>query len=182
MPKADKTPTDQAEGGTIQAGSLNDMHDLDEEDDAEGVAPAGSEFNRVVTPITLVTLLIERDAATKIPTTVFEYEVPIIEEIHGADVVHVIEERAGETTLTAGEAHAQLMAKYKTDEHRLIIKSFFRDAKTLSRKSGLPMGSNDGARGTKGGKAPPAIDYSDTTSRRLMGDGEAMSQPETRRL
>ncbi|HST44497.1 MAG TPA: hypothetical protein VLK29_04650 [Luteimonas sp.] len=38
--------------------------------------------------LTQVTLLIDRDASTKIPVVVYDYEQPLIEEIYGEELVH----------------------------------------------------------------------------------------------
>ncbi|MCW0413483.1 hypothetical protein NG831_06530 [Xanthomonas sacchari] len=43
--------------------------------------------------LTQVTLLIDRDASTKLPAVVFDYEHPLIEEIYGEELVHELESK-----------------------------------------------------------------------------------------
>ena len=61
----------------------------------------------------LITLLIDRDASTKLPTTVLEYERPILEEIYGEELVTEIESKEVELAdFDVGIAYAGLAKKY----------------------------------------------------------------------
>ncbi|MNM58990.1 hypothetical protein D3C81_702340 [compost metagenome] len=61
----------------------------------------------------LITLLIDRDASTKLPTTVLEYERPILEDIYGEELVTEIESKDVELTdFDVGIAYAGLAKKY----------------------------------------------------------------------
>ncbi|KRG86168.1 hypothetical protein H7691_12455 [Stenotrophomonas sp. CW117] len=63
--------------------------------------------------LTLVTLLIDRDASTKLPTTVPEYEQSILEEIYGEELVTELETKDIEVEdFDAGIAFAGLVKKY----------------------------------------------------------------------
>lgn len=63
--------------------------------------------------LTLVTLLIDRDASTKLPTTVPEYEQSILEEIYGEELVTELETKDVEVEdFDLGIAFAGLVKKY----------------------------------------------------------------------
>lgn len=68
---------------------------------------------KTITLITFVTLLIDRDASTKLPTTVPDYEQSILEEIYGEELVSELS--AEEVTVEdfdVGIAFAGLVKKY----------------------------------------------------------------------
>lgn len=63
--------------------------------------------------LTLVTLLIDRDASTKLPTTVPEYEQSILEEIYGEELVTELStEEVVLEDFDVGTAFAGLVKKY----------------------------------------------------------------------
>ena len=63
--------------------------------------------------LTLVTLLIDRDANTKLPVTVPEYEQSILEEIYGEELVTELETKDVEVgDFDVGAAFAGLVKKY----------------------------------------------------------------------
>ncbi|WP_313319514.1 hypothetical protein [Stenotrophomonas sp.] len=63
--------------------------------------------------LTLVTLLIDRDASTKLPTTVPEYEQSILEEIYGEELVTELStEEVQVDDFDVGIAFAGLVKKY----------------------------------------------------------------------
>lgn len=63
--------------------------------------------------LTLVTLLIDRDASTKLPTTVPDYEQSILEEIYGEELVTELETKDVEVNdFDVGIAFAGLVKKY----------------------------------------------------------------------
>lgn len=63
--------------------------------------------------LTLVTLLIDRDASTKLPTTVPEYEQSILEEVYGEELVTEIESKEVQIEdFDVGTAFAGLVKKY----------------------------------------------------------------------
>lgn len=63
--------------------------------------------------LTFVDLLIDRDASTKLPTTVPEYELVILEDIYGAENVHELGSRQVVVDdFDAGMAYGALVAKY----------------------------------------------------------------------
>lgn len=63
--------------------------------------------------LTFVTLLIDRDASTKLPTTVPEFEQPILEEIYGEELVTELESKEMQVEdFDVGAAFAGLVKKY----------------------------------------------------------------------
>lgn len=63
--------------------------------------------------LTFVTLLIDRDASTKLPTTVPEFEQSILEEIYGEELVTELETKDMEVAdFDVGAAFAGLVKKY----------------------------------------------------------------------
>lgn len=63
--------------------------------------------------LTLVTLLIDRDASTKLPTTVPEYEQSILEEIYGEELVtELSSDEVQVEDFDVGTAFAGLVKKY----------------------------------------------------------------------
>lgn len=65
------------------------------------------------TILTLVTLLIDRDASTKLPTTVPDYEQSILEEIYGEELVTELETKdITVEDFDIGAAFAGLVKKY----------------------------------------------------------------------
>jgi hypothetical protein len=96
--------------------------------------------------LALLTVLIDRDATVRIPTTVYEYELPVLEEIHGEQSVSVVDSRDVSVDITAADAYAQLMRKYP--QHTEAVKVIYRNPKALARESGLPyaVGDDEAAR------------------------------------
>ncbi|WP_315386601.1 hypothetical protein [uncultured Stenotrophomonas sp.] len=113
-----------------------------------------------------VLLLIDRDASTKIPALVPEYEQPILEEIYGEDLVHELEDQAKDIEVEdfdAQKAFDGLVAKYQpTPEGDRARKFFYPKLRDLEKKLGIKAGA-EGKQAAKGqGKqaanqdAPPA--------------------------
>jgi hypothetical protein len=165
--KSDATVTDK------------DLPEDSEQEENVGFQPRAAEFQRSETKVMVLTVLIDRDAATKIPTTIYEWEWPILEEIHGEGQVIEIDARPSVTTMTAGEAYQQLLTKYKHKEAHATIKGLWRNAAALGRKTGLPMNDTDN---TRGGSAPPAIDFSGDANQSLLGNSTIVEPATTRRL
>lgn len=69
-------------------------------------------------PLVLYTVLIDRDANTKIPEQVLGYEIEVLLEIYGEDRVFVIEEHEeiDSSTFDVGRAFDGLVTKYKKYE------------------------------------------------------------------
>lgn len=124
---------------------LEEQDDLEEheEDQAGALPPDVVEVDeQELHDVDMALVIIERDASTKTPTTVFAHEIPILQDIHGEDVVHVQREYVGQTTMDAEQAHVQLLAKYK--QHHEVVKAYFPRANKLARVTGLPEGVGNG--------------------------------------
>lgn len=66
------------------------------------------------TKLTFVTVLIDRDAHVKLPTTVADYEVPILEEIYGEELISEVGSQVVEVENFDPEfAYQALITKYK---------------------------------------------------------------------
>lgn len=92
--------------------------------------------------LTALTAIIDHSAHVKIPVTVFEYELPVLEEIFGQENVLV----TGEKTVTverfnAAEAHAALLRKYRQNEAE--VRAVYRGPKSLAKESDLPYERGD---------------------------------------
>ncbi len=67
--------------------------------------------------LTQVTLLIDRDASTKIPVVVYDYEQPLIEEIYGEEMVYEHESKDVEVKdFDVQAAFDGLVSKYGTND------------------------------------------------------------------
>lgn len=182
MPKTPKNAADDSLDNLDDVQHLDEAGELDEDHGLRtpGYNPTdAAEFNRVETPVEILTVMVDRGPGTKIASTIFAWELPILEEIHGDDSVEVVEERDGVTTQTAAEAHRQLLAKYSSAEHRAMIKSLYRNAGVLAKRYKLPFNTDDNR---KGMGAPPAIDFSRQGSPELMGSSEMADPATTRRV
>lgn len=97
-----------------------------------------------------VLLLIDRDASTKIPVMVPEYEQTILEEIYGEDLVHEIEAEAKDVEVedfNAQKAFDGLVSKYQTttegDHARKLIFPKLRDLEKRLKGLGVKVASKD---------------------------------------
>lgn len=90
------------------------------------------------TKIPHVLLLIDRDASTKLPALVPEYEQPILEEIYGEELVHEVEDKAQDIEVEDFEvqkAFDGLVSKYQnTPEGDRARKVFYPKVRDLEKK------------------------------------------------
>src|SRR5690625_400592 len=92
---------------------------------------------RAMSKVNQVLAIIDRDATTKMPVTVFEWELPVLEEIHGIGSIAEIEADEVDVSLTASEAFNAMMSKYS--QHQNAVKLIYRGgARALAKASGLP--------------------------------------------
>lgn len=92
--------------------------------------------------IAVVTAIVDHSAHVKIPVTVFEYELPVLEEIFGQENIQV----TGEKTITvdrfnAADAHAALIRKYRQNEAE--VRAVYRGPKSLAKESDLSYERGD---------------------------------------
>lgn len=98
--------------------------------------------------LTEVVVLIERDAMTKSPTTVYEHEVLILQAIHGEDHVHVVEEYqvAVPEDFSVADEFERLRAKYdrrlRPGQPSVVVSSWGKNANALAAHLGMPKGSS----------------------------------------
>ncbi|WP_313250765.1 hypothetical protein [Stenotrophomonas sp.] len=140
--------------------------------------------------LTLVTLLIDRDASTKLPTTVPEYEQSILEEIYGEELVtELSSDEVQVENFDVGVAFAGLVKKYggnaDSDAARARyfnrerdLEKFIGDRQPKAGKSApatapaKTAAEKRAAKGaTKAGKDAPAPDFTEL----LAGDVEAIT-------
>lgn len=95
----------------------------------------------MTTQIERVQLLIDRGSDVKTPCIVFDFEVPILQDMHEGAGSHVIEEKRWpiQTDMSAQDAHAMIMGKYGQKESGDIARNHYRDAGMVHRKTGLPF-------------------------------------------
>lgn len=73
---------------------------------------AVAESEDVIT-LTQLVVIIDRGADIKLPTTIFDYELPVLEAIYGEELIAVVDEDEVEVpAFTANEAHDALRRKY----------------------------------------------------------------------
>lgn len=93
--------------------------------------------------IVSVVAVIDRDATVRLPVTVFEYELPVLEAIHGEENVSVHSSREVRIPdgFNAAEAYNALLRKYP--QHHDAVKSVYPRAASLARNSGLSYAAAD---------------------------------------
>jgi hypothetical protein len=89
--------------------------------------------------LTQVTLLIDRDASTKIPVVVYDYEQPLIEEIYGEELVHEHDSKAVEVeNFDVQAAFDGLVSKYgRNAESDLARKRLYPKLRDLEKRLGF---------------------------------------------
>lgn len=91
-----------------------------------------------VVALTQLTVIIDRGADIKLPTTIYEYELPILQAIYGEDLVAVVDEDDVEVpAFTANEAHDALRRKYAQNIDAVL--SVFPRPASLAKASGLDV-------------------------------------------
>lgn len=110
--------------------------------------------------VTLTSFAIEivRDPMMKIGKRVFEHEIPILEELHGADKI-VVDENSGrdETIVTSAEAEYDRLTRiYGEKGKQALIRVFGSNARGLASETGLPKPVTRVLGGRRQGKAQSA--------------------------
>jgi hypothetical protein len=113
--------------------------------------------------ITYVVALVNRVNGEKTPVTVPEYEVPILERIHGDQSIEILKEFERPSDLNASQAHAQLMSKYS--QNHADVKTEYPRPSQLAKASGLPHSVGDDQRAKL--QASLEIDHSEPDGRPL---------------
>ncbi|MDQ7996065.1 MAG: hypothetical protein AAGC76_09440 [Luteibacter sp.] len=99
-----------------------------------------------------LTVIIDRGADLKLPTMIYEYELPIIERIYGEELVSIADEEEVEVpAFTANEAYEVLRTKYGPKHLEDVLAVYPRPA-TLGKQSGLEVEAD-----TTKGKRPQAL-------------------------
>lgn len=97
--------------------------------------------------LTQVTLLIDRDATTKIPVVVYDYEQAILEEIYGEEQVFEVESSAKQVDVPDFDVKAAfdgLVNKYGSDaEADRARKSLFPKLRDLEKRIGVTAAAKD---------------------------------------
>jgi len=84
-----------------------------------------------------VSVIVERNQNIKIPTVVYDYEIPVLKAIHGDDNIHEQSRAACDEPFDAKTAYEGLMLKYRDKEEGMsILAGVFRDARDLARYVG----------------------------------------------
>ncbi|NII54396.1 hypothetical protein [Luteibacter sp. SG786] len=103
----------------------------------ETTSQASADQEEVVA-LTQLTVIIDRGADIKLPTTIYEYELPILQAIYGEDLVAVVDEDDVEVpAFTANEAHDALRRKYAQNIDAVL--SVFPRPSALAKSSGLDV-------------------------------------------
>ncbi|WOB24751.1 MULTISPECIES: hypothetical protein [Xanthomonas] len=137
------------------------------------------------TTLTQVTLLIDRDAGTKIPVVVFDYEQPLLEEIYGEELVYEVEAKEVEVEdFDVQAAFDGLVSKYgsntESDRARKLLYPKLRD---LEKKLGVSTkaAKTSQAQTSTGGTIKELIEriggMSDEELDKLEADEKAREKP-----
>ena len=120
------------------------------EDHASNVPPAPrakvdhTDDDGTVT-LTQLVVIIDRDASTKLPATIFDYELPILQRIYGEDQVYEHSEEDVEVeAMTANDAHEALRRKYAQHIDDVLV--VYSRPGALAKASGLEV-VDEGNRG-----------------------------------
>ncbi|GAB3744823.1 hypothetical protein [Lysobacter olei] len=87
-----------------------------------------------------LTITIERAAGLVIPATCFDFELPVLEAIHGDEAI-TVESDEDVDDLAAGDAYNLLTSRYGREP----VKSVYRDTAALARVTGL-TGAGEGGK------------------------------------
>jgi len=108
-------------------------------------APIDQSKDEETVTLTQLVVIIDRDASLKLPATIFDYELPILEAIYGEDQVYVDSEEDVEVAvMTANEAHEALRRKYA--QHVNEVLAIYPRPATLGKATSLEV-VDEGNRG-----------------------------------
>jgi hypothetical protein len=103
---------------------------------------ASAEAEDILT-LTQLVVIIDRGADIKLPTTIFAYELPILEAIYGEELVAVVDEEDVEVpAFTANEAHDALRRKYAQNIE--VVTGVYPRPSVLGKASGLDVEDDAG--------------------------------------
>lgn len=86
--------------------------------------------------VTQLIVLIDRDAGTKLPATIFDYELPVLQEIYGEEQIFEVEEDLVEVDFfSANDAFDALRRKYA--QHMDAVLRAYPRVQNLAKSSGL---------------------------------------------
>jgi len=107
--------------------------------------PAAPAPKAAVATIEQCDVLILRGHTTSIPVTVYGYEVPVLQEIHGDESVLVTETRDVPVPegLNAAQAYTLLETRYAQKDGEDAIRHVYRTVQSLAKESGLPYQRGD---------------------------------------
>lgn len=93
-----------------------------------------------VTTLTSVLVTIERDQMMKVAKRVFEHEIPILEQLHGEDMVSVEDgsERDVKVAMTAEEEYDRLCRRYGKKGEQAVHFVYGSQSGKLASETGLP--------------------------------------------
>ena len=88
---------------------------------------------------------INRNPTVTVPDEVWDWEIPVLQELHGEQSVQVVSSRTRPIPedFTAVDAYAQLERKYNTDAGKQAIRFVYRSVQALAKASGLPYQNGD---------------------------------------
>lgn len=138
------------------------------------------------TKIPHVLLLIDRDASTKIPALVPEYEQVILEEIYGEELVHEVEDKAQDIEVEdfdTQKAFDGLVSKYQaTAEGDRARKLFYPKLRDLEKRLGIKAGAQADAKGKKAPAKPEGESLADGTVAEITAQLESLSDADLDQL
>jgi len=138
------------------------------------------------TTLTYVLLLIDRDASTKIPVEVPDYEQQILEEIYGEDLVFEQSSREVEVEdFDVQKAFDGLVSKYQhTPDGDRARKLLFPKLRDLEKRTGIKAGAQDEAKpkGKKAAAKPEGDSLVDGTVAEITAQLESLSDDELDQL
>ncbi len=127
------------------------------DEDEDGHADSGKDRYTVG----VYQVLIERTNNEKISAEVYEFEIPVLELVHGEESVIAEDEPVFEVEMAAdaNDVMRMLKTKYNTSIGGDVVGRVYRDAKELSSKSGMPLPAGKA-------KSPPASENVDNRKKK----------------
>ena len=93
-----------------------------------------------LTTIQSLVVVIDRDASTKLPTTIFDYELPYLDVIYGEDHYEIVQEDEVDVpNFDVLEAYEGMRQKYKRHENEFDdVRNVYPDVRAFAKAIGLP--------------------------------------------
>lgn len=92
-------------------------------------------------------VLVNRDASSTIPCTVFDYEIPVLKAIHGGSAIVVHSRKRVRAKIPAEQAYNQMLTKYPARDELdpKHVNHVYRDVHDFAQRTGMLIVNADAA-------------------------------------